>query len=445
MVTRLMVTMVSLAVAASCLFAQQDATFRLDVQRVLVPVVVTDKKGHHVTGLHASDFRIFEDGAQQAIASFSSDDPASADDIGALSKPDSGEPAPKPAGPRRTYVICIDKLHTSAASATRIRDALEKLFDKEKAGDAQYVLVGIGGQLQVLQAATTNPLAILLKIRSPAFQNAMSGLDASALSAQVQNLRSRMSEFCRRCACGRSTQQNCDSEIDSLKQSIDADAERWVAPTNGLLDQFKSIVDELAKLPTGRTLVLLSDGFNLNPKRDLYAAVAAYLPNRPQFRLDDSAASTLPGLHDALQIAADRNVIIDAIDSRGANARIDGGGSMDASVSGGSSGGSSVLGTNRTGRPAPVQSAPTAQVGSPAPAESGEMELLARATGGVYFRGGGDMLKQLHGALADGREYYLITYTPKNSARDGKFRSITVETRDKNLSLRAKPGYWAAQ
>lgn len=84
MVTRLMVTMVSLAVAASCLFAQQDATFRLDVQRVLVPVVVTDKKGHHVTGLHASDFRIFEDGAQQAIASFSSDDPASADDIGAL-------------------------------------------------------------------------------------------------------------------------------------------------------------------------------------------------------------------------------------------------------------------------------------------------------------------------------------------------------------------------
>jgi VWFA-related protein len=73
------------------------------------------------------------------------------------------------------------------------------------------------------------------------------------------------------------------------------------------------------------------------------------------------------------------------------------------------------------------------------------MELLARATGGVYFRGGGDMLKQLHGALADGREYYLITYTPKNNARDGKFRSITVETGDKNLSLRAKPGYWAAQ
>ncbi len=305
--------------------------------RVLVPVVVTDKKGHHVTGLHASDFRIFEDGVQQEIASFSSDAAASADDIGALSKPASDAPAPKPAGPRRTFVICIDTLHTSAASAARIRDALEKLFDKEKPGDAQYVLVGIGGQLQVLQAATTNPLAILLKVRSPAFQNAMSGLDASALAAEVQNIRSRMTEFCKRCACGRSTQQNCDSEIDSLKQNIDAEAERWAAPTTGLLDQFKSVVDELAKLPTGRTLVLFSDGFNLNPKRELYAAMAAYLPNRPQFRLDDSAAQTLPGLHDALQTAADRNVIIDAIDSRGGAAgRIDDAGSMDASVSGGS-------------------------------------------------------------------------------------------------------------
>src|ERR1700677_1024589 len=62
-----------LVVAAWSLFAQQDATIRVDVQQVLVPVVVTDKKGHHVSGLHKSDFRIFEDGVQQEIAAFSSD------------------------------------------------------------------------------------------------------------------------------------------------------------------------------------------------------------------------------------------------------------------------------------------------------------------------------------------------------------------------------------
>jgi hypothetical protein len=54
------------------------------------------------------------------------------------------------------------------------------------------------------------------------------------------------------------------------------------------------------------------------------------------------------------------------------------------------------------------------------------------------------MLKQFRSALAEGREYYVLAHRPKNSTRDGKFRSITVETGDKKLSVRAKSGYWAA-
>ena len=54
-------------VAAWNLLAQ-DPVIRLDVRHVLVPVVVTDKKGHHVSGLRSSDFRISEDGVEQEIA-----------------------------------------------------------------------------------------------------------------------------------------------------------------------------------------------------------------------------------------------------------------------------------------------------------------------------------------------------------------------------------------
>jgi len=444
-----------LLIAAWSLFAQQDATIRVDVQQVLVPVVVTDKKGHHVSGLRAPDFRIFEDGVQQEIASFSSDTAAGVDDIGALSKPASGgvEPAhaTAQAGPRHTFVICIDTLHASPASAARTREALENLFEKEKSpgaqGAAQYVLIGIGRQLQVLQAATTNPLAILLKIRGPAFQSAIGGLDASALSAQIQNIRSRMDEFCKRCACGtRPGQHNCDSEIDTLKQSVDAEADRWTAPTKGLLEQFKNVVEELAKLPTGRTLILVSDGFNIDTKREFYAAVSAYLPNRPQFKLDDSR-SVEPGLRDALKVASERNVTIDAVDSRGgATATLASAGPMDASASG-SGGDSSILGTNRSTAPsvrtAPLQSGAIQQANPFASEESAAMEQLARATGGVYFHQSTDMLKQFRSALADGREYYVLAYRPRNTAHDGKFRSITVETTDKTLSIRAKSGYWA--
>ncbi|MGO9258100.1 MAG: VWA domain-containing protein [Bryobacteraceae bacterium] len=441
--------LILLLIAAGSLFAQEP-TIRVDVQQVLVPVVVTDKRGHHVGGLHAPDFRIFEDGVPQEIASFSSDTAGSVDDIGALSKPASGGvPAARQAGPRHTFVICIDTLHASPANAARTREALENLFEKEKPGDAQYVLIGIGRQLQVLQAATSNPLAILVKIRGAAFQSAMGGLDASALSAQLQNIRIRMDDFCKRCACGTRPGQrnNCDSEIDTLKQSVDGEAERWTAPTNGLLEQFGSVVEELAKLPTGRTLLLVSDGFSIDPKREFYAAVSAYLPNRPQFKLDDSANAD-PGLREALKVASERNVTIYAVDSRnGDTAPLASAGPMDASASGGTGSGYSMLGTNRPATPSvrsgPLQSTPGQQANPLTSADGATMEQLARATGGVYFHGS-DLLKQFRSALADGREYYVLAYVPKNSARDGKFRSITVETTDKKLSIRAKPGYWAA-
>ena len=421
---------VGLLVAALSLIEQEP--IRVDVQQVLVPIVVTDKKGHHVGGLHASDFQIFEDGVQQEVVSFSSDSAGSVDDIAALSEQ-------APAVTRHTFVICIDTLHTSPANAARTREALENLFEKEKSTGVQYVLIGIGRQLQVLQPATSNPLAILLKLRSTAFQNAMGGPDASALSAQLQNLRSRMDEFCKRCACR--TRPNCDSEIDTLKQSIDAQAERWIAPTSGLLEQFRQVVEELAKLPTGRTLILISDGFTIDPKRDFYAIVSAYLPNRPEFKLDDSHDV----LRDALKIASERNVVIDTLDSRGgATPSLSSIGSMDASTSNRTDN-TSMLGTNRSSaRTAPlnVPGPPTAASVSE---ESAAMQHLARATGGVYFHDRSDLFKELRGAMADGRQYYVLAYVSKNSARDGRFRSIAVEATDKKLNIRAKSGYWAAQ
>src|SRR5580692_4427276 len=78
-------TTLILLIASWTLFAQ-DATIRVDVQQVLVPVVVTDKKGHHVSGLRAPDFQVFEDGVRQEIAAFSSDKAGSVDDMVALSK-----------------------------------------------------------------------------------------------------------------------------------------------------------------------------------------------------------------------------------------------------------------------------------------------------------------------------------------------------------------------
>ena len=315
---------VAAIVVAAGLFALQEPTIRLDVQQVLVPVVVTDKKGHHVSGLRAGDFQLLEDGVAQDILSVSTD-------VGA-----NGEAASRSSGPRSTFVICVDMLHTSAGDVSRMRSALESLFEKEKPSDAQYVLIGIGLQLQVLQAATSNPLEILLKVRGPAFHTGMGGLDDAALSSELRSIGTRMEEFCRRCSCSaRSNQRTCDSEIDTLKQGLDNEAERWTAPASAMAKQFQAVVGELAKIPTARALILLSGGFDVNPKHDFYAAAAAYLPNAPQLRLE-GAPHLEPAVEEALKTAAAWNVSIYAIDTRpGASAPPAKAGSMDASASSG--------------------------------------------------------------------------------------------------------------
>ena len=51
-----------------------DTTIKVEVRQVLVPVIVTDKERHHVTGLTQADFRVFEDGVEQKISAFSVED-----------------------------------------------------------------------------------------------------------------------------------------------------------------------------------------------------------------------------------------------------------------------------------------------------------------------------------------------------------------------------------
>src|SRR5678816_1125011 len=58
--------------AATALQAQdrQRPTFRVEVGLVVLSFQVTDSKGHYVNGLKPTDFRIYEDGILQQVATF---------------------------------------------------------------------------------------------------------------------------------------------------------------------------------------------------------------------------------------------------------------------------------------------------------------------------------------------------------------------------------------
>lgn len=50
--------------------AAQEASLKVEAPSVIADVIVTDKKGRHVSGLAAEDFRVYEDEAPQKIVTF---------------------------------------------------------------------------------------------------------------------------------------------------------------------------------------------------------------------------------------------------------------------------------------------------------------------------------------------------------------------------------------
>ncbi len=53
---------------------EQDAPIKLGSTLVSVPVIVSDRSGHYIGGLKAADFRLYKDGAEQAIAFFATEE-----------------------------------------------------------------------------------------------------------------------------------------------------------------------------------------------------------------------------------------------------------------------------------------------------------------------------------------------------------------------------------
>ena len=78
-------------------------------------------------------------------------------------------------------------------------------------------------------------------------------------------------------------------------------------------------------------------------------------------------------------------------------------------------------------------------------ADKGRMQDMAKATGGLSFASPRDIAAAVHDALADTRTVYVARYAMADSLFNGKDHAIKIETRLKDVKLRALAGYFAAQ
>lgn len=85
--------------------------------------------------------------------------------------------------------------------------------------------------------------------------------------------------------------------------------------------------------------------------------------------------------------------------------------------------------------------------GITAPKADKALKRLADETGGRAFFPfkAEDLSESFESISAELRSQYSVAYRSSNSARDGSFRSVKIETDRKNLRVKARKGYYAAK
>ncbi len=408
--------------------ATAETTIKVEVRQVLVPVVVRNKDGHTVTGLTQADFSLFEDGVEQKISGFSVETagvPSPPPPAAAAAATPAATPAavaPTKAPLRRTYLICIDALHTAFPSLVHIREALSKLFHSERAGDAQYVLISVGTSVQLLMSPTSDPESVLKVVDSKEFEKLFLSSRKSSVEADLRDFRRTLEEV--RSVCDdESRKAECAARRRMLPSEADQLAEQDRLATVAFLREFRGLVEQLRRGGGRRTIVLFSDGFELVPGHVAYEFLSAYFPEIRGLSL--RSVDRIPDMEPVLRLAANANIPIYTIDSRGLYTSA----YFDASNPGGAA------------FAAPAIMSAMDRTAS----EAGQtLSEIADATGGTAFRNSNNILDGLERAFADGREYYMLAYVPSRSDLDGKFRTISVRTRDRKWVVSAKRGYWAA-
>ena len=402
--------------------ASGETTIRVEVRQVLVPVIATDSEGHHATGLKQADFRLFEDGIEQKVTSFSSQS------VGAERLPAGGAetttngPALERDAIRRTYVVCIDTLHTAATNLISARAALEKLFRAEHPGDAQYAVAAVGSTTEVLQNTTRDPALVIKALDERSFQKRMLESRRGSSEFDLDRFRRWLDEARRLCDIG---DPSCPSRKRMLPMEADRIAMQERVYDVSFLRQLRGMVEQLSHGSDRRTLVLISAGFELVPGKEAHELLRAYFP---EFRF--AALASVDRLQyefeQVVRLASKSNIAVHTVDARGVYTQ-------------------RYFEASNAGSSAPVAPAVLSAMNQSAADSQATLSEIAAATGGIAFQNNNDLLRGLARAFADGREYYMLGYVSSNPQMDGKFRSIAVRVRDRRLLVHAKRGYWATE
>jgi len=416
------------------------ATFTSQTELVLVPTVVTDKKGDHVPGLTKDDFQVFDLHHPQEIKIFEE----VTTDSGQLQTTGStltgefsnhaAEAGSGPEKPHRLTIIAFDLINMPTLKQSSARKALlQFLAETASSGEPTAVYSITQNGVTVVSDFTTDPKVLAealkklknghevqasggqpglhegLEYNSPADPNMMSTLIASTSSNATADTdpggSKQMSDIL-------FALERFDSE---LQLNMSSQERRY--SVNYTLEGMHQIAQACAAIPGRKSLIWVGGGFpfDISPTDMLLDpnAVPAY-------------ASARSGLDQVLPLYLrlwrdfnDAQVAVYPIDVRG---MVDFG-FLDPSV-----------------RNTDAQYTASRRFQGRQTYETDR--TFADATGGKPFYGSNDLKAGFEQAAKDSSHYYLIGYYIKPDDTKIRWHEISVKSPRKGIDIRARGGYF---
>jgi VWFA-related protein len=428
---------------------------RTETRLVLVDTVVTDKKGNYIRDLGQKDFRVWEDGKEQSVTSFSYEE-----NVG----PASGKP--------RYMVLFFDNSTMDFADQAKARDAAAKFIDANAGPDRLIAVAEFGGSVRITQNFTADAARL---------KQVVAGIKGSAVSPNAEP-----------------TVMVASLAAPPTAPSLsNAEAEFGV---HTVLLALRGLAKGLSTVPGRKTLVMLTSGFALTTEAQSEVTavidtcnksnVALYpidvrglvAPNMsgPQGRLSrplhPSSASLQPAaFHSSgnshrpiLHLAAFAEPVEPLLQhggggggggsgghgggggtggGKGGGGTGGGGSGGKGGGTGGKGGGGTTGGRSGGGGYNPGFNSPFNQPRQivpqfPASASQNQQVLyqLADGTGGFVILNTNDLLGGLERIAKDQNQYYLLGYKPAVSA-EGTCHSLKVKVDRGGTSVRARSGY----
>lgn len=390
---------------------QGTAKFTSRSELVVVPVVVTDKSGHHVPGLTKGDFTVQEAGKEQTIRFF--EEVKTSEELmrrgqasdGAFTNYLEGAQSPK-----RVTIIVLDLLNTSWGDQYYAQKALLKYLGESlntHEPTALFVLTRTG--LNVIHSFTSDPRVLMAAVRQ-----VRSSTDRLVDQPNEISLNFNAADM------SQVTQEEAAIERMSLDLAANVTSMQQKMAIIDTLDSMQQLARAFAGVPGRKSLIWATGSFPFNVSDPMSMDVTtAFSATAARERLRD----VLPMYQKTWQLLNDANIAVYGVDVRGLMAPV----IADATTQAVNNG---AVGTTSD----------WAQIDS-----IDGLKTFAQATGGKAYYDRNDLDNAFREAADDSSSYYLLSYYLDRSKEKSGWQKLAVTVKKSGVKVRTRSGFFVTK